>query len=96
MNKEKIFNFLRKNKYILNKYGVKNIALFGSYANGKSKKESDLDFLVEFELGKKNFDNFMDLKFFLEDNLDKKVDLVIKENIKEELKEKILRNAKYL
>lgn len=95
MNKEEIFDFLEKNKDTLNKYGVKNIALFGSYIKGTAKKDSDLDFLVEFEPDKKNFDNYMDLKFFLEDNLNKNVDLVINENIKEELREEILGSAKY-
>jgi predicted nucleotidyltransferase len=95
MNKEKIFNFLENNKNILNEYGIKNIALFGSYIKGTVKKDSDLDFLVEFKPGKKNFDNYMDLKYFLEDNLNKKVDLVIKENIKDELREEILGSAKY-
>jgi len=37
----------------------------------------------------------MDLKFFLEDNLNHKVDLVINENVKEELKEEIYGSAKY-
>jgi hypothetical protein len=37
----------------------------------------------------------MDLKFYLEDNLNKDVDLVIKDVLKEELKEDILGSAKY-
>jgi len=35
------------------------------------------------------------LKFYLEDNLNKKVDLVIKDSIKEDLKTEILGSAKY-
>ncbi|MDZ7672439.1 MAG: nucleotidyltransferase family protein [Halanaerobiales bacterium] len=95
MNREDIFTFLSNNKKTLNKYGVKNIALFGSYVKGTANEESDIDFLVEFENNKKNFDNYMDLKFFLEDNLNTKVDLVINENVKEELKEEIYGSAKY-
>jgi len=95
MKREDILDFLSNNKKTLNKYGVKNIALFGSYVKDRANKNSDIDILVEFEKNKKNFDNYMDLKFFLEDNLNHKVDLVINENVKEELKEEIYGSAKY-
>jgi len=95
MNRKDIFNFLSNNKKTLKKYGVKTIALFGSYVNGTENKDSDIDFLIEFEKEKKNFDNYMDLKFFLEDNLNKKVDLVINENVKKELKEEINGSTQY-
>lgn len=95
MNKEEILQFLRRNKNKLNKYGVKKIGLFGSYVKEKDIKGSDIDLIVKFEPGKKNFDNYMDLKFFLEESLNNKVDLVIEGSIKEELKEEILGSAKY-
>ena len=69
MNKEEILQFLRRNKNKLNKYGVKKIGLFGSYVKEKDIKGSDIDLIVKFEPGKKNFDNYMDLKFFLEEIL---------------------------
>ena len=37
----------------------------------------------------------MDLKFYLEDNLNKNIDLVIKDSLKEELKTEVLGSAKY-
>ena len=76
-------------------YGVKRIGVFGSYASGKQKPDSDIDVLVEFEKGKKTFDNYMELKFFLEGLLKSKVDLVIYESIKPELKPYILKSVKY-
>ena len=54
------FKLLSNNKKSLNKYGVKNIALFGSYVSGTATKDSDIDFLVEFKNSKKYFDNYMD------------------------------------
>ncbi len=56
---------------------------------------SDIDILVEFEKDKKTFDNYMDLKFFLEDLFKCKVDLVIAEAIKPDLKPYILGNVKH-
>lgn len=78
----------------IKKYGVKRIGLFGSYVRGEERVESDLDILVEFERGKKTFDNYMGLKFFLEDLSGCKVDLVISETIKPDLKPYILGNVR--
>ena len=77
-------------------YGVKRIALFGSYARGEQNDSSDIDVLVEFMKDAVTFDNYMDLKFDLEDLFQKKVDLVIFEDIKPALKPMILRSAKYV
>jgi predicted nucleotidyltransferase len=50
---------------------------------------------VNFEPTYKTFDNYMDLKFHLENLLGVKIDLVIKESLKEELKDSILTEAIY-
>ncbi|MFW6046959.1 MAG: nucleotidyltransferase family protein [Candidatus Woesearchaeota archaeon] len=90
-----IITFFKNNKSEIKKYGVKKIGLFGSYAKSQENENSDIDVLVKFSEGNKTFDNYMDLKFYLEDKFDKKVDLVIDENIKDELKNEILGNARY-
>ena len=59
---------------IRKRFYVKRIGVFGSFARGEQKDTSDVDILVEFE--KPTFDNFMNLAFFLEDLLQRKVDLV--------------------
>ena len=61
-----------------------------------SRERSDIDILVEFERGHKTFDNYMELKFFLEGILHLKVDLVLKNAIREEIKENILSEATYV
>lgn len=90
-----ILNLLEKNRKEMNRLGVKHVGLFGSYARGKQTKGSDIDLIVEFESGKKNLHNYMQLKYFLEKALDAKVDLVIKESIKPQLKQRILRSVVY-
>ena len=77
------------------KYGVKRIGLFGSYSREEQKDTSDLDVLVEFDLSKLTFDNYMELKFTLEDRFRKPIDLVIIDDIKPALKPVILRSVKY-
>ncbi|MFQ6088972.1 MAG: nucleotidyltransferase family protein [Candidatus Methanofastidiosia archaeon] len=79
----------------IKEYGVKRIGLFGSYLRNEQKTDSDIDVLVEFEKDKKTFDNYMDLKFFLEDLFKCKVDLAVVEAIKPDLKPYILGSVKY-
>ncbi len=95
MKGEDIITFFKNNKHEFEKYGVDKIGLFGSYAKNQEGKNSDIDVLVEFKKGNKTFDNYMDLKFYLEDKFEKEVDLVIDENIKEDLKKEILGSARY-
>ncbi|WP_342303807.1 nucleotidyltransferase family protein [Methanolobus sp. ZRKC5] len=76
-------------------FGVKRIGLFGSFARGESLDKSDVDVLVEFAEGKKTFDNFMELKFYLEELFGRDVDLVIETAIKPRLKNYIMREAVY-
>ena len=75
------------------KFGVKNLYIFGSYVRGEQTPESDIDILVEFEKGKKTFKNYIGLKFYLEELFGLKVDLVIKEAVRDELKKYIYSEA---
>ncbi|GGB63397.1 nucleotidyltransferase [Lentibacillus populi] len=77
------------------KYGVKRIGLFGSYSREEQKESSDIDVIVEFNDTDLSFDNYMDLKFNLEDHFQKPVDLVILDDINPALKPSILRGAIY-
>ena len=59
------------------RFGVKSLELFGSLARDEARVTSDVDILVEFE-ETPTFDRYMGLKFYLEDLLGIKVDLVEK------------------
>jgi predicted nucleotidyltransferase len=94
---EAVRNFLYESKErIREKFGVRKIGIFGSYVRGNEKATSDIDILIEFEEDKVTFKNYMGLKFFLEDSFNRKVDLVIIEDLKPLLKESILRKAVYV
>ena len=62
------------------KYKIKTIAIFGSYARGEETEESDVDILVEFEEPVGLL--FVDLAEYLESILEVKVDLVPRDAIK--------------
>lgn len=57
------------------RFGVRILSVFGSAARGELSSGSDVDLYVEFD-GTTTFDRFMGLKLFLEDLLDRPVDLV--------------------
>ena len=95
MTSNKIIELINKNQNNIQKYGVKRIGLFGSFLTNKQKSDSDIDILVEFKKGEKTFDNYMDLKFYLENLFKHDVDLVIKDALKVKLRSNILRSVKY-
>jgi len=82
LTSEEIIRTLKEHSDTLMKYKVKKIGLFGSFAKGNQKKESDIDFLVEFDMSAfdENFkglsDNFIGLAFYLEDLFGRRVELI--------------------
>jgi predicted nucleotidyltransferase len=95
-NKDSIIEFLKNNKKnLMSTYGVEEIGLYGSYVHDKNKKTSDIDILVEFKKNCETLDNYMDLKFLLEDVFNRKIDLVIKRSVKECVKDRIYRETIY-
>ena len=96
MNSTIILNTIKKYRNNLVEYGISKIGLFGSYINDSNNEESDIDILIKFEKGKKNFDNYINIKFFLEDIFNKKVDLVDEDCIRGELKDSILGSVMYV
>ena len=62
---------------VATKYGVERVVLFGSYARGEEKKDSDIDLLVDKGEIKGLF-QFVAFKRELEENLKKPVDVLTK------------------
>jgi uncharacterized protein len=76
------------------KYGLSNLAIFGSYARNQQTDESDLDILVEFDrpIGSE----FIDLADELEQLLRVKIDLVSKKGIKDKYLRSIEKELEYV
>jgi predicted nucleotidyltransferase len=96
MTKEDILNALRANAERIRAFGVKRIGLFGSFARGRPSEDSDVDLLVEFEPGRKSFDNFMQLCFFLDETLQRRVEVVTPEALSPYLGPGILAETEYV
>ncbi len=93
---DEIMSILNKNRDTLKKtHKVKEIGIFGSYAQGNQKKNSDIDIIVDFyEIP--SLLKFVNLQRFLQRILLVKVDLVRKGALRKELKKGILEEATYL
>ncbi len=90
---EQIKNSVLKVKpYLIQRYAVESLYIFGSYAREEQKDDSDIDILVDF---KKTPDllTFIELEEYLSDKLNINVDLVPKRKLKKQLKEQILNEA---
>ncbi len=77
-------------------FGVAKIGIFGSFARGEERPDSDIDVLVVFRTGEKTFDNFMGIKFYLEDLFGRKVDLVTEAALKPLIRDPILQDVVYV
>lgn len=94
---EEIRKILLEHKQeIMERFKVKKIGIFGSYVREEQNERSDIDILVDFEEGYKTFDNYMDLKFYLEGLFSTKVDLLIESAIKPRLNPYILEEVQYV
>ena len=75
--------------HLSDRFKVKEIGVFGSYARGQQKEGSDIDILVEFS-EPVGFFTFLDLEEYLAGVLDLKVDLVSKKALKPRIGKHIL------
>lgn len=91
---QEILEVLSRHRETLWKMGVRKIGLFGSYRRGTPAPESDMDFLVVLE--QPSFDRYMDVKFFLEDLFQCRVDLVLEPDLKPRVRPYVLAEVEYV
>lgn len=84
---------LKDNQEQIKALGVRSLGLFGSFARDECRADSDVDLLVEFEPGRKTFDNFMRLSFLIEDILRRHVELVTAESLSPYMRPQTLREV---
>ena len=93
MNRQYIIRKLKPKHKRIKSLHVRTLALFGSVARNEARKDSDVDFVVDFE-GPPSFDQYMRLKFLLEDTFkNKKIDLVTRSSVRAELRPYVERDA---
>ena len=79
------------------KYGVRQLGIFGSFVRGEQTEDSDIDILVQFEPDARfGLLAFCELENELSELLERQVDLVMKEGLKPRIGERILQEVVYL
>ena len=86
--------FLKNLKKILRKQGVASLALFGSVARNEGQIDSDIDILIDVA-PKFNFGllEIVGVTQIIEDNLNRKVDVVLRDELSPAIKANILKDA---
>jgi hypothetical protein len=77
---------------MVHRFDVLHLRLFGSAARDELREDSDVDVLVEFNASA-TFRQYMGLKFYLEDLLIRRVDLVTTKGLRQEFRPTVEREA---
>jgi uncharacterized protein len=77
---------------IAERYGARNLRIFGSVARGEADQASDIDFLVDLEQGRSLFD-LGGLWWELNELLPVKVDVVTENGLKKRIRDRVLKEA---
>lgn len=96
MKREEIVNFISTHKAEFEqKFGVKKIGLFGSYARGEVHKQGDIDIVVEME--KPDLFNMIGVKQAIEEALKSQVDIIrLRDNMNRFLRQRIEKDVIYV
>lgn len=82
---------------ILKNYGVNRAYLFGSFARGEQNQNSDIDFLVEYTSdAERTLFKSVELKYELEDTLQRKVDVLTEVAISPHIRPYVLKDRKVI
>ena len=92
MKLSNVLKILKDNSLALNHLGVKSLAVFGSIARNEASHSSDVDILVTFTHSP-TFDQYIETKFYLEDLLGCKVDLVMQDGLKPLVRSEVEKEA---
>jgi len=91
-NPADVLTLIAEHRTELQGHAVSGVWVFGSAARGELRLDSDIDLLVEFDRPVSLFE-FARLRGHLQDLLGRPVDLVTREALKPQLRDRILREA---
>ena len=93
MSRDEVLTLLRAHKPVLERrFGIVDLALFGSFARDSATAGSDIDILVRFD-GPATSKRYFGAQFYIEDLLGRSVDLVTDSALRRELRPYVEREA---
>lgn len=96
-NKNEIITFLQTHKdEMAHRFGVVSIGLFGSYARGEAREDSDIDIAIELSPEKKSLSNFFSIRRYLEQQFGRTVDLGIESTLKPLVRDMVAREITHV
>lgn len=95
--KREILSSLKSNKSKINRLGITDIGLFGSYVRNERTRDSDIDILVAFDPERETFDNLMEVYALLENIFkETRVEIVTKNGLSPYIGPRILNEVIYV
>ena len=94
--KQEVIELLQQNSTHIKNLGVRSIGLFGSFVRDEATEASDVDMLVEFESGQKNYSNYINLAYFLDEIMGRRTELVTKKGLSKYIGPRILETIEYV
>lgn len=94
LSAQTILDALEEHSEKLHELGARKIGLFGSFVRGEQKLDSDIDILVT--MARPSYDDFCNVKFYLEDFFGREVDLVMEDALKPRIRPYIMDEVVYV
>lgn len=95
-NSQQIISSLESHKAEIRRFGIAKVGLFGSFARNEQTSNSDVDLLVEFTPGQKNYHNFLGFSELVENLLGRRVEIVTPQSLSQFIAPYVTREVKYV
>lgn len=85
---------LKSNEAALKRRGVIHASVFGSFARGEQKNDSDIDILIDLDEGQKiSIFDYAEIKDMISAMVDGRADIVTRGGLKQGLRERVEKEA---
>jgi uncharacterized protein len=95
-NKQQAFERIAAHQSALRQFGAARLGLFGSFVRGEQTDESDIDFVVEFEEGKKKLRSFLAIAEYIEELMGRKTDVLTWEGMADFVRKHVANEVEYV
>ncbi|MEX0810628.1 MAG: nucleotidyltransferase domain-containing protein [Chitinophagales bacterium] len=95
-NKTELIDQVLSKEKELRGFGVEKLGIFGSFVKGNIHSNSDVDFFIEINKAQKNLKNFVALHDFLQNLLQRKVEIVTPQSLNPFIGKYILEEVEYV